>query len=162
VYKISSMMIYPRNNWQADFAMFDRNGQLVAVAEAKNLPDIDLEWAMEWFGYRLELKEAVMPRFVLLVTPGKLYVWKQTAAPPSVEPAAAIDARRLFDFYLERSTLRIDRLNGATFEFLVGAWLDAFAHGMWQPSTPEERRALIDTGLLEAVENGRVVSEVAA
>jgi hypothetical protein len=99
---------------------------------------------------------------VLLATPEKLYLWKRPAEASSPEPTAVTDARRLFSSYLRRSNLDPAQVSGSTFEFIVGAWLNDFSHHLWRPSAPDEVRALVDTGLLEAVENGHVVSDIAA
>jgi len=42
-------MLSRTHDWQADFAVFDQNGQLAVVAEAKNKRGADLQWASEWF-----------------------------------------------------------------------------------------------------------------
>lgn len=146
-------------DWQADFAVFSADGQLAAIVEAKKKANVDSDWAAEWFNNYLGHQRSPGPPFVLLVTPEKLYVWKRPAEPALCQPTAVADARHLFISYLDRDPAN---LSGGTFEFIVGAWLNAFANHLWQPSTPDEIRAFVDTGLLEAVENGRVVADVAA
>jgi hypothetical protein len=51
---------------------------------------------------------------------------------------------------------------GRTFELVVGAWLNDLSQHIWLPIAPDEVRALVETGLFDAVENGRVVADVAA
>lgn len=150
------------HDWQADFAVFDQNGQLAVVAEAKNKRGADRQWASEWFRNFLARQHSPAPPFVLLATPEAFYLWKRTEKAESFEPTAAPDARRLFASYLPSSELDISNIAGSTFEFIVGAWLDDLTHGLWQPSAPEERQAFADSGLIEAVENGRFVTDVAA
>jgi hypothetical protein len=149
------------NDWQADFAVLDQKGQLAVVAEAKNKRGADPQWASEWFSNFVTRQHSPAPPFVLLATPEAFYLWKRTEKASSFEPAAAADARRLFASYLPGSKLEISNISGSTFEFIVGAWLDDVSHGLW-PLAPEDRRLFGDSGLLEAVENGRVVSDVAA
>lgn len=146
----------------ADFAVFDQKVQLAAVAEAKSIPGTNRRWAAEWFHNYSGHQRTPAPPFVLLVTPEKLYVWKRSASSePWPEPHGVIDAQRVFAFYLDHSNLDTTKLRGPAFELLVGMWLDDLSHGIWQPATPEERRVLVESGLLEAVEDGRVVSEAA-
>jgi hypothetical protein len=147
---------------QADFAMFDQRGQLAAIAEAKKRPATDATWAAAWFRNYLAHQQSVTAPYMLLITPEKMYLWKRTSGAQSAEPSYAADARKVFSFYLKRSDLHASELSGETFEFLVGTWLNDLAHRVWQPSEPEERRLLVESGLLEAVADGRVVSDIAA
>jgi hypothetical protein len=150
------------HDWQADFAVIDQKGQLAVVAEAKNKRGADRQWASEWFRNFVARQHSSAPPFVLLATPETLYIWKRTEKASSPEPTAAVDARRVFASYLRNSSLEISSISGSTFEFIVGAWLDDVSHGFWQALVPEERPLFGDSGLLEAVENGRVVSDVTA
>ncbi len=150
------------HDWQADFSVLDQRGRLVLVAEAKNIRGADQQWAREWFCNFAERQHSPAPPFVLLATPKALYIWKRTGNATSPEPIAAIDARRVFASYLRNSGLEISNISGSTFEFIVGAWLDDVSHGFWQALVPEERRLFGDSGLLEAIEDGRVVSDIAA
>jgi hypothetical protein len=149
------------HDWQADFAVFSEDGQLAAIAEAKKKTDARPGWATAWFRNYLAHQQSSAPPFVLLATPEKLYVWKRPSEKSSSEPTAVADGRRLFSPYL-RSKLDPADLSSRTFEFVVGAWLDDLSHHLWRPSAPEEIIAFVETGLLEAVQNGRVVADVAA
>lgn len=150
------------HDWQADFAVFSQDGQLAAIAEAKKKTDTRPGWATAWFRNYLAHQRSSAPPFVLLATPEKLYVWKRPLEASSPEPTAVADARRLFSSYLRRSNLDPADLSSRTFEFIVGAWLNDLSHHLWRPSAPEEVSAFVETGLLEAVENGRVVADIAA
>jgi hypothetical protein len=147
---------------RVDFVVFNRDGQLVAMAEAKNKRGASPRWAADWFRNYLADQPSFAPPFTLLITPEKLYLWKRTAEQSSPEPTDAFDAQHLFASYLDRSHLDPAELSGQTFEFLVGAWLDDLTQRIWQPTQSEERRVLVDSGFLDAVTNGRVVSDIAA
>jgi len=149
------------HKWRADFVVFDETGKLAAVAEAKKKPGADLPWAIAWLRNYLAHEHGVPPQFVLLATPERVYLWQQpgTASP---DPTAVADARGLFSSYLHRSNADPAHISGRTFEFIVGAWLNDLSHRLWEPSNPEQVRVFVDTGLLEAIENGRVVSDIAA
>jgi hypothetical protein len=148
--------------WQADFAVFNQDGQLAAVAEAKRKSDAGPAWATAWFRNYLAHQQSSAPPFVLLATPAKLYLWKRPSEAASPQPTAIADARPIFSPYLHRSKLDPAHLSGRTFEFIVGVWLNDLSQHLWQPSAPEEVSAFVDTGLLEAVGNGRVVADMAA
>lgn len=150
------------HDWQADFAVFSQDGQLAVIAEAKKKPHVGPRWAVDWFRNYLAHQGSAAPPFVLLATPENVYLWKQPFALTSPEPTAVADARRLFASYLRRSNLDLAKLSSRGFEIIVGAWLDDLSHQLWQPSVPEDVIAFVDTGLLEAIENGRVVADVAA
>jgi hypothetical protein len=146
-----------RDDWAADISLFDERGQLVAVAEVKAQPRLDLEAAAYWFHSYLEEQRNSGPRFVLLITPGLVYLWKRQADETWSEPLTA-DARQILAPYVQRSKLDVARISGTTFEFLAGSWLEALAYGLWQPTTPDQVGLVVGSGLLEAIENGRVAS----
>jgi hypothetical protein len=148
-------------DWQADFAVFNEHGELAVVAEAKKKANVDARWAKAWFRNYLAHESTTVPPFVLLATPEKLFLWKR-GPEPALEPIEVADARRLFSAYLDRSNLAPADVSGRTFEFIVGAWLNDLSHHLWQPSAPDEVTAFLDTGLIKAVENGRVVADIAA
>jgi hypothetical protein len=135
---------------------------LAAIAEAKRKLHAGPAWATAWFQNYLEHQNSSAPPFVLLATPEKVYLWKRPAEGASAEPTAITDARRVFGSYLRRSNLDPAELSSQAFEIVVGAWLHDFSHHLWQPSSQEDVTAFVDTGLLEAVENGRVVADIAA
>ncbi|HVR40033.1 MAG TPA: hypothetical protein VMU84_13130 [Thermoanaerobaculia bacterium] len=148
------------HDWQADFAVF-KNGQLAAIAEAKKKSRSDLDWATAWFRNYVARQGSSAPPFILLATPDKVYLWKKPAGALSVEPTAVADASRLFAAYL-RSNLKPTELSSPAFELVVGAWLNDLSLHLWQPSVPEDVRAFVESGLLEAIEHGRVVADIAA
>lgn len=149
-------------DWQADFAVFSADGRLVAIAEAKKKADVDAGWAAAWFRNYLAHQESSAPPFVILATPQKVYLWKRPSVASSSEPTAVTDARRLFASYLPPSAANAAALSSPAFEFVVGSWLTDLSHHLWEPSAPEEIDAFRETGLLQAIANGRVVSEIAA
>jgi hypothetical protein len=149
-----------KDDWDADFSVFDGRGQLAVVAEAKKAV-ADSLWAAEWFQNFSGRQRSAPPPYVMLATPEKIYVWKRTTETEFSEPAV-VDAYRMLTSYLRGSKLDVRSIDGSTFEFIVGAWLHHFVLGLWQPSEPDEKQAFVDSGLLDLVENGRFASNVAA
>jgi hypothetical protein len=155
-------MPFQMQDWQADFAVFSADGQLAAIAEAKKKADVGSGWAAAWFRNYLAHQRSLAPPFVILATPEKIYLWKHPNDVSSSEPTALTDARRLFAPYLPPSATNAADLSSRAFEFVVGSWLTDLSQHLWQPSAPEEIDAFRETGLLQAIANGRVVSEIAA
>ncbi len=149
-------------DWQADFAVFSPDGQLAAIAEAKKKPHVGATWAAAWLRNYLAHQQSSAPPFVILATPEKVYLWKRPSHGSSSEPTAVTDARRLFASYLPPSATSAADLSSRAFELVVGAWLNDLSHHLWQPSAPEEISALRESGLLQAISNGRVVADIAA
>jgi hypothetical protein len=149
-------------DWQADFAVYNSEGQLAAIAEAKKKSDVGATWASAWLRNYLSHQQSTAPAYVILATPEKVYLWKQPSPESSADPTAVTDARRLFAAYLPPSAASAADLSSRAFEFVVGAWLNDLSHHLWQSSVPEEIRALRETGLLQAIANGRVVADIAA
>jgi hypothetical protein len=147
------------HDWQADFSIFDRSGQLTAVVEIK--PSFgELETAVGWFHLYTQRQHGRGPRFVILATAEKLYVWQRDGESPSQYPIAMVATRPLFAAYL-RNGHDPATLASPAFEFLVGAWLTDMSNGLWQPA-PEDVQPFVHAGVLDVIENGRVVADVAA
>ena len=83
------------HDWQADFAMFDQRGQLVAIAEATTKAT-GPGWATAWFRNYFEHQGSAGPPFEILATPAKLYLWKRPYDGSSPEPTAVADTGRLY------------------------------------------------------------------
>jgi hypothetical protein len=149
-----------KSDWAADFSVFDERGQLAAIAEAKGEKNADVEWAWDWLRFRLENERLPGPPFVLLATRDTMFLWKHGPDDTWPEPVTA-DARRILAPYVS-PRLDLGTMSGSTFEFLVGAWLDASAHGHWEPDTPDQVHMLVDTGFFDVLKNGRVASQILA
>jgi hypothetical protein len=131
---------------------------LAAIVEVKKVGHANPEWAAAWFCNYMDYSGDTAPRFVLLATPENLYVWKTSSA----ESAASTDARTLLASYRRRSKRDLADIASFSFELIVGAWLDDLLHHIWNPSTPPEVHAFVDSGLLEAIEGGKVVATARA
>jgi hypothetical protein len=78
----------------ADFALYDRNGGLIAVAEVKNKSGTSCEWTAKLRRNMLAHGGFHRTDFFLLVTSDKLYLWKGAGTEPAiVQPAFEVDAR---------------------------------------------------------------------
>jgi hypothetical protein len=147
----------------ADFALYDRNGRLIAVAEVKNKAGTSREWAARLRRNILAHGGFHGADFFLLVTPDKLYLWKGAGAEPAVvQPALEVDAQPIFEPYFERAGVNPTDVSGRAFELIVAAWLSDLIRLAEQPENLSNgQNWLVETGLLDAVRDGRIEYEVA-
>ena len=101
----------------ADFALYDRNGRLIAVAQVKNKSGTSREWVAKLRRNILAHGGFHSADFFLLVTPDKLYVWKGAGAELAVVlPAIEVDAQPIFTPYFERAGVNPADVSGRAFE----------------------------------------------
>jgi len=148
----------------ADLALYDRDGQLTAVAEIKNKVGTSRDWAAKLRRNILAHGDFRSIDFFLLVTPDRLYLWKDAGGDPiPVEPTYEVDAHPLLQPYFARAGVDPSEVSGRAFELVVAAWL---ADLVRSEGSAEKRATdqswLVESGLLGAVRNGRVEYEVAA
>ena len=86
----------------ADLVLYNRDGKLIAVAEVKTKFGTSREWAAQLRRNVLAHGGYRNADFFLLVTPDKLYVWKDAGVEPTaVLPNYVIDARPLLKPYFK-------------------------------------------------------------
>lgn len=149
---------------RADLALYDRDGQLTAVAEIKNKIGTSPEWAAQLRRNILAHGSFRSVDFFLLVTPDRLYLWKGAGKMPvAVAPTFEIDAQLLLQPYFDRAGLDPSTVSGQAFELVVAAWLtDVMRSEGSSEQGAQEQSWLADSGFLGAVRYGRVEYEVAA
>jgi hypothetical protein len=147
----------------ADFALYDRNGQLIAVAEVRNKSGTSREWAAKLRRNILAYGEFHRADFFFLITPDKLYLWKGVGGETAVvQPAFEVDAQPIFRPYFERARVNPADVSGRAFELVVAAWLgDLIRLAAQSEDLHNGQSWLVETGLLDAVKNGRIEYEVA-
>lgn len=143
---------------QADFAVYDRSGQLAAVAEAKRKAGTSTDWAVMWFRNFLEHAQSTPP-YLLLATPDTVYLWQRALAS---SPPRVLRGSDIFRTYFERSHLTAGDVSPQAFELIVGDWLHDVLSERWQPVNAEQSKPLVESGFLDAVRHGRVESQAAA
>ena len=148
---------------QPDFTLYDRYGRLAAVVKVSNTRDTSGEWAAE-FRRNLQARGASWHApFFLLVTPLRLYVWKEGAqgaeADAVVLPDYELDPRPLFEPYLPGIGRKLEGISREAFELLVMSWLGELVFHL--PGSSRQA-PLEDSGLPEAVKDGRITYPAAA
>jgi hypothetical protein len=149
---------------RTDFALYDRNGQLTAVVEVKNKLGTSREWAVKLRRNLLVHDDRYGTNFLLLVTPDRLYLWKNASAEPTlVQPTYEVDAKTIFAAYLERAGVPPDEVSGQAFELIVAAWLgDLMRSEEQHEESANGQEWLVESGLLAAIRDGRIEYEEAA
>jgi hypothetical protein len=147
-----------------DLALYDRDGQLIAVVEVKNKQGTSREWAAKFRRNMLVHGGYYKADFFLLVTPDRLYIWKNAGTTPTlVEPTYELDAQPLFAPYFERAGVNPSDISGQAFELVVAAWLgDLVRSEEPREALTNGQRLLAESGFLTAVRDGRITYEEAA
>ena len=148
----------------ADLALYDRNDRLVVVAEIKNKLGTSREWAARTRRNLLARSGACGAEFFILVTPDRLYMWKDAGIDPvRIPPTYEADAQLEFAPYFESAGVDPRHVGGHAFELLVAAWLGDVIRsgGMWDEPAGD-RSWLAESGFHAAVKNGRIEYEAVA
>lgn len=133
---------------------------MAAAIEVKNKLGTTSKWAAALRRNLLSHSGFGQAGFLLLVTPDRIYLWKEKekspqAVPPSLELAAQPILRPYFDL------ARIDpsTVSGQAFELVVADWLSDLARSK---TVPPDQGELLEAGFVQAIKNGRIEYEAAA
>lgn len=111
-----------------DFVAYDRNGQVVLLAEAKSRHGTSEHWAA---GLRRNmLSHGILPwaKYFLIATPERMYLWRQERRNPAdVPPEFTIDAAKVFQPYFQKLQQEPSKIAPEAFELLVLTWLTDIA-----------------------------------
>lgn len=146
-----------------DLALYDRTDRLAAVAEVKNKLGTSHEWAARTRRNILAHGGLWDTEFFLLVTPDRLYLWKDAGtAPTEIPPTYVADTQSEFEPYFERAGVEPHNVSGAAFEMLVGSWLgDLIRSEGGAGESADPRGWLVRSGFSAAVKDGRIRFEAA-
>lgn len=148
--------------FRADLAIYDKNGQLVLVVEAKNKLNTTSSWATKM--RRNILAHGLMPnaRFFLLALPDRFYLWKDAGVVPEiVPPDYEINPKPFLRSYYNGDEISSNSLTGEGFELVVSSWLIKLLQLDALPSELQDQDWLIKSGLFNAVKHGRLAAQVA-
>jgi hypothetical protein len=144
--------------FQYDFAVYDDDGRLSAVVEAKRRFGTDSSWARAWHDTLVENRDQPAGATIALVTPERIYAWRPGAG-VAAEPDWDLDARAWFAPYFTRLKIPVDQVHAHVFEQIVGMWL----RDVVESEVPEGAAAAEGAGgLLDVLRGGRVVEQDAA
>ena len=146
---------------RADLALFNSHGRLTAVVEIKSKMGTSIEWARFTRRNILARWDIDGVDFFLLVTPDRLYLWKDAGTRHSpVPPTHKADTTAEFAPYFEGADVDPNRISGHAFELVVGAWLgDVMRSARRSEENTDALRTLVESGLDTAVRDGRIEYE---
>ena len=146
-----------------DLAIYDSGGQLAAVVEVKAKRGTSRTWAAEFRRNLLTHGGNYRPIYFLIVTPDRIYLWKNAGTIPQIlDPDYEIDARLIFKPYLDAAHLGEDRISGGAFEIIVMSWLNRLTIApSFDDDLPEHEKLLMASGLLDVLRDGKVEQEIA-
>jgi len=146
-----------RDGFRYDFAVYDGQGRLAALIEARRRSRTSPDWATHWHTTVVESIGRPAEVSVVLVALDKMYGWGP-GADRGAAPDWMIDAAPWLNPYFKRLDIAPGEIAPHVFEGLVGLWLrDAV-----QSERPETNGASEAAKLLDALRGGEVVQQVAA
>jgi hypothetical protein len=147
-----------------DITLYDREGRLLLVAEVKYKRDTTPEWAAALRRNLLAHEGFRQAEYFLVLTPDHLYLWKGLKAEAlAVLPDVVADSYPLFLPYLQSAGPDLDRLSAPVFELMAISWLSDLVHSRRESEGLGNDQAwLAESGLLDAVRNGRLAYDRAA
>lgn len=159
---LGSLRLDGLTKMHADLAIFDRSGQIAAVAELKRQLGTSRDWAAQLRRNLLAHDIRCVADYFLLITPDRLYLWKDAGLDPKkVPPTHEADMQSEFAQYFEGAGIDPDSISGAAFELLVGAWFGQLTLLEDEAKDLAVNRCwLAESGLLSAVKDGRIEYEV--
>jgi hypothetical protein len=150
---------------RTDIVGYDRNGRPVLAVEAKAISGASPEWAARY--RRNLLAQGWLPRtpYFLIALPDMFYLWDNKDGTPepagfASKPTYAIDVRPWIDRYLRAVNLSGDQIVSSTWDLLLNQVLTDLTFGdvtFEDQTVPAE---LARSGLLDALNGGKLVSEV--
>jgi hypothetical protein len=146
------------------FTLYDRYGRLAAVFEIRAKRGTTSEWAAELRQNLLSYEAFRYAPFFLLVTPDRLYLWKESPRAMGMEsspipPDYEIDAKPLFQPYLKGTHQKLEEISRPAFELVVMSWLRDLTLQLPEAFLLE---SLEGTGLTELARDGRITYPAAA
>jgi hypothetical protein len=138
---------------ESDFAIYGRDGQLLAVVEVKSRRVSTTVWARE-FRHNLLVGPGLPKAVFVLATPFEVYVW-DAGVEEDEPPTWSVAGEVVFGPYLAAAGVKVDQfIDPVVFEMIVARWLDDVVRGeAFDPFTD---------GFYKLLKNGRVVSRAAA
>lgn len=146
-----------------DITLYDPEGRLLLVVEVKHKWETTPEWAAALRRNLLAHEGFRQTEYFLVLTPDHLYLWRgPKAEAAAVLPDFVAESRPLFLPYLQSAGLDLDRLSAPVFELMAISWLSDLVHSRREESLGHDQAWLVESGLSEAVRNGRLAYELAA
>lgn len=145
---------------RADLAVYDGKGRLAAAVEVKNKLGTSSEWATVLRRNLLSHSGFGHADFMLLVTPDRIYLWKENEVSPQLAPPSfELAAQPILRPYFELARIDPHAASGQAFELVVADWLSDLARSR---TVLPNQAPLLESGFVQAIQNGRIEFEAAA
>ncbi len=140
-----------------DFVAYDREGQIVLLAEAKSRHGTSEDWAVRLRRNMLSHGELPWSKYFLIATPERVYLWKRerddsAEAPPEI----AIDAAKVLDPYFEKLHQDPSKIGPEAFELLVLTWLTDIARSGEQNTLKQDPSSTLLSELTGSLQQARI------
>ena len=146
-----------RGGFRYDFAVYDGQGRLSAVVEAKRRFGTDASWAREWHASTVKRMNRPVEASVVLVAADHVYAWRPGAG-ESANPDWTFESGSWLAPYFERLKIPLHEVAPHIFDEIVGLWLQDVVQG----ELPDGSNIGGAEDLLAALRGGEVVQQVAA
>jgi hypothetical protein len=147
----------PRERFPYDFAIYDSQGHLSVLVEAKLRFGKGESWAVAWHAISMERADQPTDANVVLILADRIYAWRPGAG-ASAKPDWTFDAAPLLAPYFTRVKIPVAEVHPQVFEQIVGLWLRDVVEG--ESPTPSGVEGAED--LFDVLRGGEVVEQVAA
>lgn len=123
---------------------------IIATVEVKNITGLDLPLALDLLDERIAPLAAGGPRYVMLISQDRGFLWKQSAG-GGLRNAEVWELRmnELLAPYLRRIPPNV-RLQHPELKLLISHWIGELTRGAVE-SAAESVRPLLDSGFLDAI-----------
>ena len=140
-----------------DFAVYDRQGRLSALVEAKRRFTTDPAWAREWHATMVRRMHQPLEANVVLFALDRVYIWRP-GADSAAQPDLIYEAGPWLAPYFRRLKISASEVDPRVFEEIVRLWLQDAALGELPDGSDVGRAG----ALLDILRGGEVVQQAAA
>lgn len=146
---------------RTDILVYNRYDQPILAVETKAGLHSTEEDAIFIRDYLSEYNFLQGVKFFMLTYLNRFYLWVEREGKFSTQPDYIIDADPILRPYFERTRIDPARIDGASFELLISTWLRTITLQTEMPvSVPEKEKWLLESGLYDAILDGRVRLQV--
>ena len=97
----------------------------------------------------------------MLALPDKLYLWKNNDNTADlIEPNYETNSEPLFYPYFKKAKLKPEEIGANSFVLIVTSWINELVNlGISDELPPDQRKLIVDSGLLAALRGGSIALE---
>lgn len=150
-------------NQYADILVYDRNGQVVVIIEAKSKFNTTKEWAAQM--RRNMLAHNLLPSapYFILALPDVFYFWEETSLRfDTVNPTLQINPKPFLEPLANIINVSLNSVSGQRFELIIATWLNNVLTSNREDLLRNNQKWIVETGLFEKIAGGYIkVAEAA-